>query len=145
MYFCPDNILLIKNASEFFCCFTNLCLLSGEIAESNRHKEIDLHDDIIKWKHFCVTGPLALCEGNPQVTLKKDSGAEPWCFFCFVLFCFISAWANGEATIGAPMIWDAIALIMASLWWIPTLARTRTLPTRGHNSNNRIFQFLWWH
>ena len=87
----------------FFFCFTNLCLFSGEIAESNRHKVIDLHDDIIKWKHFRVTGPLALCEGNPQVTLKKDSGAEPWCFF--VLFCFVlfyqrlsKWWSNNRGT-----------------------------------------------
>ena len=52
---------------------------------------------------FRVTGPLC---GNSLVTSKSGQ-------WCGVLTCsFISAWTNGWVK-----NWDAITLIMISLWW----------------------------
>ena len=55
---------------------------------------------------------LALCEGNPPVTNASD--AELGCFH----------WSVPEQTVGqtivTPVIRDAIALIITSLWWSTT-------------------------
>ena len=54
---------------------------------------------------------LALCEGNPPVTLTKASDVHLWCF----------RWYTPEQTvvqtIETPVIWDAVELIITSLWW----------------------------
>ena len=61
---------------------------------------------------FCVTG--LLCgefTGNQWIPRTKASDAEVWCFL----------WSAPEPTVEqireTPAIWDAIALIMTSLWW----------------------------
>ena len=42
---------------------------------------ICLHDDVIKWKHFRVTGPLCgEFTRHRWIPLTKASGAELWCF-----------------------------------------------------------------
>ena len=38
------------------------------------------HDDIIKWKHFRVTGPLWGESAGQWISLTKASDAELWCF-----------------------------------------------------------------
>ena len=39
------------------------------------------HDDVIKWKHFRVTGPLCgEFTGRRWISLTKASDAELWCF-----------------------------------------------------------------
>ena len=62
--------------------------------------DIDLfdytHDDVIKCEIFRVTG-------------TKASDAELWCFLSSMPEQTV------EQTIESPVIWDAIALIMASL------------------------------
>ena len=74
------------------------------------------HDAIIKWKHFFVL--LALCEENPSVT----SGFPSQRTRSFDVF-FDLPDQTVEQTIGAPVIWDAIALIMTSLWCGMRLSR----------------------
>ena len=40
---------------------------------------IQLHDDVVKWKHFPRYGP-PLCAGNSPVPVTKASDVEFWCF-----------------------------------------------------------------
>ena len=41
------------------------------------------HDDVIKWKHFSVIGPLCRESTSHQwIPLTKASEAELWCFLC---------------------------------------------------------------
>ena len=48
------------------------------------------HDDVIKWKHFRVNGPLCReFTGHRWVPLTKASDAELWCFLWYV------PWING--------------------------------------------------
>ena len=69
-----------------------------------------LHDDVIKWKHFRVTGPLwGESTGDRRIPLTKASDAELWCFL------WSAPEETVEITIEPPVIWDAIALIIASL------------------------------
>ena len=50
------------------------------------------HDDVIKWKHFRVTGPLCVeLTGHRGIPLTKASDAGFWWVF------FICAWINGWA------------------------------------------------
>ena len=72
------------------------------------------------WRHQIETcsALLVLCEGNPPVEstsnrcipLTKSSDAE----LCFLWF---APEQTIEQTIKTQVIWDAIALIMTSLWW----------------------------
>ena len=56
---------------------------------------------------------LALCEGKSTglwwIPLTKASGAELWCLL------WSAHEQTDEQTMEAPVIWDAVALIMASL------------------------------
>ena len=62
---------------------------------------------------FRVTGPLCgEFTGDRWIPLKKASDAELWCFL------WSAPEQTVERTIEAPVFWDAIALIMTSLWWI---------------------------
>ena len=57
---------------------------------------------------------LALCEGNPPVTvdsLTKACDSELWCFL------WSAPKQTAEQTIETPVIWDAIVFIMTLLWW----------------------------
>ena len=69
-----------------------------------------MHDDVIKWNIFRVTGPLCgELTGHRWIPVTKASDAE--------LSCFL--WSEPEQkleqTIETPVIWDAIALVMMSL------------------------------
>ena len=52
-------------------------------------KENDNHDDVIKWKHFRVTGPLCGNSPVPVNSPTKASDAELWCFI----------WSASELTV----------------------------------------------
>ena len=80
---------------------------------------------------FCVTGPLrGEFTGNRWIPLPKASDAEPWCFLRS------APKQTVEQTTETLVIWDAIALIMASLqWWLELLLTTRRLYS---------WKLLWW-
>ena len=64
--------------------------------------------DVIKWKYFCVTGPLLMeSTGRWWIYLTKANVAELWCFL----------WSTPEETVEQTLktlvIWDAT---MYSLW-----------------------------
>ena len=69
-------------------------------------------NDVIKWRHFSVTVPL--CggfTGHRWIHHTEASDVELWCFL------WSAPEPTPEQTMGAPVIWDAIALIMTSRWW----------------------------
>ena len=71
------------------------------------------------WSHQKETfsALLALCVGNSLFTgefpSKRASDAELWCFL------WSAPWKMVEQTIVRLVIWDAITLIMPSLYWYP--------------------------
>ena len=67
------------------------------------------HDDVIKWKHFCVTGhSWGESTGHLWIPLTRAGDS--------MFSCFLSAPDQTfEKTIETPVIWNAIALIMTSL------------------------------
>ena len=66
-----------------------------------------VYDDVIKWKHFRVTGPLwGESTGHRWILLTKASDTELLCFL------WSATEQTIEQTIDTVMIWDAIALIM---------------------------------
>ena len=68
------------------------------------------HDDVIKLKHFRVTG--LLCgefTGDRGIHLTGASDAELWCFLWY------APEPTVKQTVESPVIWYAIALIMTSL------------------------------
>ena len=76
--------------------------------------------DVIKWKTFRVT---RFCEGNPTV-IGGFPAQRPVARSFDVLF---SPEQMIKQTMGTPVIWDAIALIMTSLlWWIHVWKRIVT-------------------
>ena len=69
------------------------------------------HDDVIQWKHVpCNWLFVRESTGLWWIPLTKASDAELWCFLWSVPEQTV------EQTIGTPVIWDAITLIMKSLW-----------------------------
>ena len=72
-------------------------------------------DDVIKWKHFFVTGPLCgEFTGQRWIPRTKASDAELWCFLWSVPKQTV------EQTMARLVIWDAIVLIIvrrAGLLW----------------------------
>ena len=68
------------------------------------------HHDVIKWKHFRVTGPSwGETTVYQLIPLTKASDTELWWFL------WSAPEQTFEQTIDRPVIWDAIALIMTSL------------------------------
>ena len=68
------------------------------------------HDDVTKWNNLPRYWPLwGESNGHRWIPLTKASDAELWCLL----------WSAPEhtvkQTIGTPVIWDAIALILTSL------------------------------
>ena len=62
-------------------CFARLFSDLSALCELFIHCFTVLHDDVIKWKHFRVTG--LLCgefNGHRWITFTKASDAELWCF-----------------------------------------------------------------
>ena len=73
---------------------------------------VDIHENVIKWKHFHVTGPLwGESTGHRWIPLTKASDAELWRFPCYAHVQAV------KQIIETPLIWDAIALIMMSPSW----------------------------
>ena len=71
-----------------------------------------MHDDVIKWKHFRVTGPLwGESADHLWIPLTKASDAELW------YFLWSAPEQTAEQTIEMSEIWDVIALIMTSQQW----------------------------
>ena len=75
-------------------------------------RKLHKHDDVIKWKHLPRYCPFVWGESiSDRSPLPKASDAELCCFL----------WSAPEQpvehTVEAPVIRDAIALIMASLLW----------------------------
>ena len=71
-----------------------------------------IHDDVIRWKYFRVTG---LCEGNPPVTSGFPSQRSMT--RSFDVFFLSAPEQTAEQTIEAQVISHAVAFIMMSLWW----------------------------
>ena len=70
------------------------------------------HEDVIKWTPYLPYWPFVretTCHW--LIPLTKASDAELCCFVCS------TPEKTVEQTIEMPVIWDAIALIMTSLWW----------------------------
>ena len=72
-----------------------------------------VQDDAIKWRNFQRYWPFVRGFHRwPVVPLTKASDPELWCF----------RWSASEQTveqaIETPVIWGAIVLIMASLYWV---------------------------
>ena len=77
---------------------------------TSRHRPSIDHDDVIKWKHFRVTGPLwGEFTGPRWIPRTKASDAELWCFLWSVSEYKV------EQTMVRLVIWDAISPIMKSL------------------------------
>ena len=81
--------------------------------EGVRHYSLsELHDDVIKWKHFPRYWLFGESTGDRWIPLTKASDAELWCFL----------WSAPEQTVkqtvAAPVIWDAIAVIMTSMYTV---------------------------
>ena len=62
------------------------------------------------WRHQMETFSTLLA-GHRWIPLTKASDAELWCFL------WSSPEQTSEQTIETPVIWEAIALIMTSLYW----------------------------
>ena len=74
------------------------------------HVQVQYYDVIMETfsaSLICVRG----IHRSPVVSLTKASDAELWCFLRF------APEQTVEHVIKTPAIWDAIALIMTSLWW----------------------------
>ena len=67
-----------------------------------------LHDDVIKWKHFLLYWPFVR-------GIHRSPHKDQW--RGALMFSLICVWINGWVTIVRLVIWDAIALIMTSLYW----------------------------
>ena len=84
-------------------------------------------DGVIKWKHFPCYWPF----GRGILRSPVDSPHKDQLRGAFI-FPLICTWTALEQTIETPMIWDAITLIMMSLWWLfidhktPTTANITT-------------------
>ena len=73
---------------------------------------LTLPDDVIKWKHFPYYWRFVReFTGHRWIPRRKASDADLWCFLWYV-----PGQTVGQ-TIEALVIWDAIALIMLSLYW----------------------------
>ena len=58
-------------------------------------KTLTIHDDVIKWKHFCVTSPLwGETAGHRWIPLTKSSDAELW--FFSLIYAWTNVWANNR-------------------------------------------------
>ena len=74
-------------------------------------KDKTVQDDVIKWKHFSAL--LAICEGNPPVTSGFPSQRPVT--RSFDVFFDLPEKKTIAQTIGTPVIWEAVALIMTSM------------------------------
>ena len=79
--------------------------------EGVRHYSLsELHDDVIKWKHF--PRYWLFVRGIHRIPLTKASDAELWCFL------LSAPEQTVKQKVAAPVIWDAIAVIMKSMYTV---------------------------
>ena len=75
------------------------------------------HDDVMKWKYFPLYRPFVMeSTGHRRTPLIKTNDPEYWCFL------WSAPEQTVEQTIKSSVIWNAIALTIASLqcgsrWW----------------------------
>ena len=93
--------------SQENCNWSAWCLPEWSAGNSCNEKNICMMT-ISNGNIFRITGIFI---GHRCIPLTKASDAELWCFL------WPAPEQMFEQTIKAPVIWDAIALIMASLWW----------------------------
>ena len=86
------------------------------------------HDDVIKWKHFPLTGPLCgEFTGHRWIPLTKASDAELWCFRWSAPW--INSWVNNreagdlrrhrthyDAIVMSAFIWHKRECIISTHW-----------------------------
>ena len=69
----------------------SFCL--NDISYTYQAPYLHSHDDVIKWKHFHVTGPLCgEFTGHRWIPLTKTSDAELWCFLWSAPW--VNSWIN---------------------------------------------------
>ena len=97
--------------------------------------------NIILWRHQMEIFPrywpfVCGIHGSPVNSPLKASDAELWCFL----------WSLPESTIvqtmEVPVIWDAIALIMTSLYWVQLTPRPITLVSHTFSLSNKSFKMV---
>ena len=107
-YFCSQWCILGYVFWDMGQVYYGICELAHLLCRMILTVAIDrAYDDVIKWKHFRVTG-LFLGEIHRSPVKQRPVTQS----FDVSLIC---AWTNSWANNGEPVIWDAIALIMASL------------------------------
>ena len=111
-----DALIILKVESQNKCyglsAWTLMELVSGESCFTEWWW-LNIRDDVIKWKHF--PRYWSFVRGiHWWIPLTNASDAELWCFL-------VCAWIKAGQTIRTPLIWEAIALIMASLWWVQVM------------------------
>ena len=101
-------ILDMQNRYRFICSMTHILKL-GRILRLQQ-VAYNIHDDIIKWKHFLHYWPFVRgIHWSPVDSPHKGQ----WCRA--LMFSLICTWKTVEQTSETPVIWDAIVLIMMSL------------------------------
>ena len=76
-----------------------------------------IHDDVIKWKHFPRYWPFVR-----EIPLTKASDAELWCFLWSALEPTV------EQTMETLVIWNAIMIIMTSLYLTSVASNMCAIP-----------------
>ena len=120
-----------------FVCF---CFLADSVTDNASN-----HDDVIKWKHFPRYWPFVWGIHRWPVNSPHEG---QW--HRALIFSSICTWTKGWVANRIPVIWDATALIMTSLWWSwKTWVKSRdTYPqqntTKQINICTGIFYNLCW-
>ena len=103
--------LCIHYSMQYAHVFVMLCNIMVEIVRVKQSwRKWVPHDDVIKWQHFPHNWPFVRgIHRSPWIPLTKASDEELW------YFLWSASEQTVEQTLEAPVIWDAITLIMTSL------------------------------
>ena len=93
---CKMNWSLCSNYLNYLCCL----IINKWKCIFVFPQTVQLHDDVIKWKHF---------PRDRWITLTKANDAELWCLLWFAPEIPV------KQTIGTPLIWDAGIFTMTSV------------------------------
>ena len=122
------NVLaLVLGVIAFCLCISTVVLILIVLQERDKNEGKFKHDDVIKWKLFCVTGPLCgELNGQRWIPLTKANEAELWWFLWF------AHEQTSEQTIETLVI--AIAPMMTSLHCHDSLVSCKSyIPTAISN------------
>ena len=107
------------NENELYCGIERLCIAVEDLATQGARRTSpamvmtysnrNIHDDVIKWKHFPLHLPFVMVTGHRWIPLTEASDLELWWFL------WSAHEQTVEQTIHTPVIWDSVALIMTSL------------------------------